>query len=65
MSEELKMFDREELIKARDRAISLSLVKGTNPLWKSALRQFASSADYLDAMIARIQEVEPAKPTEG
>ena len=65
MSEELKMFDREELIKFIDRAFSLSLVKGTNPLWKSALRQFASSADYLDAMIARTQEVEQVKQTEG
>jgi hypothetical protein len=53
MNVEVTIFEREELIKIKERALVLSGVKGVNPSWRRAFYNLATAADHLDAMIAR------------
>ena len=56
MSEQGKVFGREELQGLRERALHMEEVT-PNQNWKAAYASLAQAADHLDAMIARTEVV--------
>ena len=55
-------FNRNELIKIRNRAESVVKTEDLNSTWKRAYEQLAIAADHLDAMIARCKVPEKEYP---
>ena len=54
----MKDFSRDELIEIRDKAEDLATEEHLNETWRRAYLALADAADHLDAMWARIKNIQ-------